>query len=119
MLISAAEGALRRESRGYSEGGGRGEGRGEAAGKDQSLYLRQGEKRWPHPLQQLKPHLNFGRGQELGEGGVRAGSGGVGAETRDALGRTCMHWAALAGRHAFSKVLRVAYGGCVAHVSMY
>lgn len=99
--MSAAEGALRGESRG--------EGRGEAAGKDQSLYLRQGEKRWPHPLQQLKPHLNFGRGQELGEGGMRM-RGGVGAGTRDALGRTCMHWAALAGRHANSKVLSVVYG---------
>ena len=99
MLMGAAEGELQRESSSGAWGNVRREGGRTDAGKDQSLYLRHGEKRWPHVLQQLKPHL------KPGAGGVRARAGGVGAEKRDGLGRTCMHWAALAGSEDTVEVL--------------
>ena len=57
-------------------------------------FLREGEKRWPHPLRELPPHLGFARARGGGEEG--SDRGGL-ALRRDWGGRGGMHWAAEGG----------------------
>ena len=65
-------------------------------------FLREGEKRWPHPLRELPPHLCFARAREGRLGG--SDRGGL-ALRRDWGGRSGMHWAAEGGHVEAVEVL--------------